>query len=579
MGDSQFPEVLVDQREKIDLAPSIVGPLFDCGRKVFVRDVHPNAQVLVFAKRGGGPEFPISDLVTIRDTTGSIAVNPYLHSPDDVFVAQWACGNQRLDSQIVHVAPQPPLHMPSVEGYLRKQLYDGAQSVMVTGAVSGALIEVYAIGSDGSLSFLSQEVAHPSGKTRVMLPRPLMRGDLICTRQMLCEKVSEFTSPPSEVWITPNLTGWLNSNQSIASAIVWETPNGIQTYSSWSSSMKDDLTNAFKAAWNFGSVFPSDPAPNKRALSDAEQVVQVLDQSDAWLMFISYVAQSLVVEMGPLVGWSILNYSSSGLAALLDSRQTFLWNGSAGGYEIRLYPHGTALPCAPDFCYKFLLDKVDSNRIVTMANLLDWCRNNLAHFLGGLDTKNVYDQWQYRGFPPVSRIIQSTPNLSTLFLGKRHWTAGCWGTTGFLRAMLRTVNIPVMLVTHCGHAQPNFIEDGLYLSHGDDPYNALTTSSPAMAISEILINQSEFDAWFGTSVPTTNQCQNIGRRPTDLALEYLPNYLLKAHCDDIANGKSHSDGKVFDLFKRYYAVTELEGKQFWERMDSKIAALGGCANF
>lgn len=66
---------------------------------MFVKDIHPNAQVLVFASRGGGPEFPISNRVTMTESSGSIAVNPYLHTTDDVFVAQWACGGRRLDSR------------------------------------------------------------------------------------------------------------------------------------------------------------------------------------------------------------------------------------------------------------------------------------------------------------------------------------------------------------------------------------------------------------------------------------------------------------------------------------------------
>ena len=308
---------------------------------------------------------------------------------------------------------------------------------------------------------------------------------------------NEFTGETEPL---PDLEAWLAAHPAIRNAIIWETAGGVQAYSVWTAPMKADLINAFKTAWNFASVLPVDPAPNKKILADSDAVVQILDPTHAWPMFLSYVAQSLAVEIGHRVDWSIAGYSSIGLAQLLDSRETFLWKASEAGYEIT-FNHGVAVPCAPNIGYSLLYNNIIApSRTSTIAGLLDWCRSNLRHFMGGWTAANVYDQWQYRGFPPVLKIIQGTPTLSQPSWGVTHLTGGCWGTTGFLRAILRTVNIPVRLVTHCGHAQPQFVEDGLYLSHGDDPYNQLTTSSPPMPISEILINQAKFDTWFGPGV-------------------------------------------------------------------------------
>lgn len=386
---------------------------------------------------------------------------------------------------------------------------------------------------------------------------------------------NEFTG---ETETMPDLAAWLGAHPAICNAIIWETPGGAQAYTSWNALMKADLANAFKMAWNFSSVLPVDPVPNKKVLADSDSVVQILDQAYAWPMFLSYVAQSLAVEIGNRVAWSIATYSAAGLAELFDGRQTFHWNGGAAGYEIT-FSHGAALPCAPNIGYSFLYNNViRSNRFSTIAGLLDWCRTNLRHFMGGWDTANVYDQWQYRGFPPVLKMIQGTTTLSHPAWGIQHITGGCWGTTGFLRAILRTVNIPVELVTHCNHAQPHFIQDGFYLSHGDDAYNALTTSIPPMSISEILIGQSQFDAWFGPAVSAASQCANVGRRTIDLSLIYLPTYLLKAYCQDIANGKTHSNGAVYDLFKNLYTVAQLEAMNLWAKMDNKIASLGGCSH-
>lgn len=393
-------------------------------------------------------------------------------------------------------------------------------------------------------------------------------------------QVSTGSEFPGETEAMPDVGAWILAHPAVCSAINWETPGGgIQNYPAWSAAMKADLANAFKMAWNFASVLPADPVPNKKTLADTDSVVQIIDHAYAWPMYLSYVAQSLAVEIGKRVNWSLTGYSANGLAQLFDSRKTFAWNNGAAGYEIASFPQGAAVPCAPNVAYSFLYNNlIGGTRSSTIANLLGWCRSNLRHFSGGWDTKNVYDQWQYRGFPPVLKMLQGTSTLSQPSWGIQHITGGCWGTTGFLRAMLRTVNVPVELVTHCGHAQPHFIEDGLFLTHGDDPYNALTTSVPPMPISEILVNQAQFDGWFGAAVPSQSQCDNVGRRTIDLSLTYLPTYVLKAYCQDIAGGKTHANGAVFDIYKKLYTVAQLEAMNLWGKMDTKIASLGGCSH-
>jgi hypothetical protein len=54
-----------------------------------------------------------------------------------------------------------------------------------------------------------------------------------------------------------------------------------------------------------------------------------------------------------------------------------------------------------------------------------------------------------------------------------HRTAGCWGTVGFMRSVLRAANIPVVREACGGHACVGFPTEGLHMSHGDDPYNML----------------------------------------------------------------------------------------------------------
>jgi hypothetical protein len=157
----------------------------------------------------------------------------------------------------------------------------------------------------------------------------------------------------------------------------------------------------------------------------------------------------------------------------------------------------------------------------------------------------------------------------------RHWTAGCHGTAGFLRAILRTVNIPVVHDHQCGHALPFFSADGLHLSHGDDPYSSYTFADPPYSMSELLIDQTKFDSWFGSAVSDDAKCKNVDKRVEELAIQYLPTQMLRDYCNDQAAGKSHAHGMVAENMSGY-TVAQLEAHHLWSRMDTKIASMGGC---
>ena len=382
-----------------------------------------------------------------------------------------------------------------------------------------------------------------------------------------------------EAEVSVNLDAWLNAHATIASSIVWEDAAGAHAWPSWSMIWKAELRQAFDLARSRSSISVADVPSNQASLADDQQVVTVLSPSDAWAYFKASAAQSLAAEIGSQLPWSLQSYSATQLAQLFDSREMFRWNASPAGYRINSM-HGHIVPAPPSRSYEFLgtSDLIGGTRVDTLANVVEWCRTNLVHFSGNTTAANMEDQWQYRGYPPMSRVLDGTIQTSRPEFGAMHRTAGCWGTTGFLRALLRVVNIPVKLVTNAGHAQPWFMADARYLSHGDDPYNALTKATPPIPASEILIDQAKFDAWFGPSAGETAKSNNIGRRTRELAITYLPNYLLHAYCHDVSAGKVHGNGEVFDIFSRNYTVTQLEAEHLWSRMDSKIAGFGGCAH-
>jgi hypothetical protein len=376
-----------------------------------------------------------------------------------------------------------------------------------------------------------------------------------------------------------NLDTWLGAHPAVAAAIVWEDSGGAHQWSSWSAALKAELSQAFELARNRGSISVADVPPNQATMADADSITMILGAADAWSYFKASAAQSLAAEIDGQLLWSIQGYSADQLAQLFDSREMFAWTSSPAGYRIDSMK-GHLVPGPPSHTYQFLgtSDLIGNNRLDTIVRVIDWCRTNLIHFSGGTTAANMEDQWQYRGWPPLTRVLAGTTQTSSPAGGVKHRTAGCWGTTGFLRAVLRVVNIPVKLVTNAGHAQPWFMADSRYLSHGDDPYNQLTKAVPPMPASEIPIDQAKFDAWFGAGVSDADKNNNIGRRTTELSITWLPNYLLHKYCSDIAASKTHASGEVFDTLSRTYTVAQLEALSLWNRMDTKIAGFGGCAH-
>ena len=408
----------------------------------------------------------------------------------------------------------------------------------------------------------------------------LLRNERPISYDHALKRVSTYSPEPvGEAEKGLDLDAWLNAHPGISAGIIWEDSGGAHGWASWSAAQKAELRQAFELSRMRSSIPVADVPPNQASLADDQQVTTILAPADAWAYFKASVAQSLAAEIGQQLLWSIQGYSAPQLAQLFDSREMFRWNASPAGYRIDSM-HGHVVPAPPARSYAFLGtgDLIGGSRLDTLSRVVNWCRANLVHFSGGTTAANMQDQWQYRGFPPMTRVLDGTVQTSHPGFGVMHRTAGCWGTVGLLRALMRAINIPVKLVTNAGHAQPWFMTDSRYLSHGDDPYNALTKATPPIPAAEILIDQAQFDAWFGVGVSATDKANNIGRRPRELAIVYLPNYLLHAYCSDIANGKGHGNGQVFDTLSLNYTVAQLEAQTLWTRMDAKIAGFGGCAH-
>jgi hypothetical protein len=228
-------------------------------------------------------------------------------------------------------------------------------------------------------------------------------------------------------------------------------------------------------------------------------------------------------------------------------------------------------PAHSTFVFTFLIAQnlVEETRKGTIVNVLEWSRANLSHFLGSYTPLNQQYHWGYRGLAPVSRIIQGTkltdPQYAAGFPNPMHWTAGCYGTSDFLREVLRAVNIPVQKKSSsatCGHTMPYFMTEHRYLSHGDDPYNAIDKETPLLPFEEVMIDQATWDDWFTNAA---DPCANVGRAVTEVRIKYLSTQLADKYCADQADGLDHAASRVYAEFSYQYTVADLEAATLWER--------------
>ena len=341
---------------------------------------------------------------------------------------------------------------------------------------------------------------------------PLPPGDLcdICVDGNPDWGLDLYPEPPDSKWPSGprcDLDEYLDANPRIRRAIVWRDPSRLP-YDDWSDDRKTSLAAAFNIIRWGGQIGLPETVPATAVVPG--EVPRLISIPDAWEAYIAHIAHTLVVDACGWVDWTIRGLSAELLRRLLDANGMFgIWED---GFLMYGSTHGIASHGDPTRVYDWLRDEgiIGPDETTTIGRLLEWGTGHMAHYLGGIDPDNMEAHWGYPGFPPVERIIAGTETE----YGTLHYTAGCWGTSGFLRLVLRTVNIPATHVTNCGHAQPFFPTIERYLTHGDDIYNANTRAAAAPGI-KLLVEPDTFNFWFD---PLNHaRCDNIGRRPRELA--------------------------------------------------------------
>jgi hypothetical protein len=303
------------------------------------------------------------------------------------------------------------------------------------------------------------------------------------------------------------------------------------------------------------------------------------------------VGHVLAAEYAQLFPWSLLEYDYPHLIVLLNGRWMFTRVDNDGGYEVA-QEGSIALPAPPSIVYPFLVDNdlIGRTRLDTIVQITEWCRQNLAHYLSSYPGpgQHVIDfeySWQYRGYPPVSRIIGRTPTTNPDPLYQNNCvisrTAGCWGTVGFLISVLRLLNIPVHCQRLIGnertHATPWFPTEDLWYSHGDDPYTSNAFATPPFSAEELLIDRTTFEAWFGDTVSPEDIQKNVGRQVGfNLVTTYWPNRTLWEYCTYWEVGRTGQDNGVYQALTRYEPINDATWEDFKFQMEQKINGFGGC---
>ena len=297
-------------------------------------------------------------------------------------------------------------------------------------------------------------------------------------------------------------------------------------WSAWSPAQKDDLNEAYldakawleegapQASMPIGGLGDT-PANQHPGVSDPSgSVLEWVTPAYMWKLYVAHVAFALALEVTHTVPWSLADDTDESLRYLFDSSVMgwYLTNGnfSMGTYAgpavyfpaLRANNRPQTAFAPPMWTYPFLKQAglVGATRLETIGNVLQWMRLNLWHFFGPATMGNFDAIWQYRGWVPLSKIVSGSVDANNPGYGVQHWTAGCHGSVGFLHEVLRAVNVPVQPVWISGHELAYFTSEGLYLDHGDDPYNAVVKSHPASPILQLLIDETTYKLWFTTDV-------------------------------------------------------------------------------
>ena len=343
------------------------------------------------------------------------------------------------------------------------------------------------------------------------------------------------TSARAVTSLLHDLGAWLLANPTVAGAIKWQfqaastdcyqAPDDTDkiAWANWSPSQQADLNQAYldAASWysqgappvtmTSGGAGPNDEPVNVSPAVGlmTQSTMEAVSSDYMWKLYCANVGFELMLETSRQLPWSVTAYPASALRWLFDSA-TMGWLMPYGYFSIGTYD-SAGLPSLradnrprtsfadPRWTYQWLRQAAvpGATRAATLGATLDWMRQNMTHFYGSDDMGTELAVWGYQGYSPISAIVDGTVDSRYPGMGAQHWTAGCHGSTGFLNAALRVLNIPVEPVWVCGHEMAYFPSEDLYMDHGDDPYNQVVKASSSPSLN-LLIPSATWRARFSS---------------------------------------------------------------------------------
>lgn len=370
---------------------------------------------------------------------------------------------------------------------------------------------------------------------------------------------------------------------SIRNALVYVDAGGTRAYDAWPDGDKFMLREFL----HLREMDRQLPIPGPPPLIDE----RFISACAAKKIYLAHVSQSLWVEGGARVPWSLDNAGPTWLEHLFDMRRLLSF-APGKGHSFEQSVMGAVTHWSPSISFGFLEDNalIKTDQWKTIQAVTDWCRAHLEHIAsiesdpdGPFPTKP--DQWEhifgYRGLPPVDKMLFPLP-------GRKHITQGCRGTDGFFAALLRTVNIPVRhgqsLFEGGAHSRPEFFTVGRNLAHGDNPYNRWTRlGHNNVPIHRMFLTNAQIESLIdspaplpGKTVPQTAGF-HMSKHFAGLAVEFKTDTLLSLRCLDIAQGNTGHDMKVWEQLHDFH--TDAEINAIVAQCDVAIAAIpGGCAS-
>ena len=272
--------------------------------------------------------------------------------------------------------------------------------------------------------------------------------------QMSC--VGPVVYCPSE-----DLATWLTGQPMVATSLVWWVEGaGWVPWSAWPVSLHRELGDVYDAIWFGYAAIQPVPPENLRVLSDSWTPAFTMTEAHARALFLSLAAQSLLVELQGLVPWSLRDQQPDALDVLLDGSKLMPWVVCVPGLGF-LDPAapipslctdvamqiatGRAIPAPGPDAWDWLVANgiIGATGVDTIANMVQWSRDNLIHFQGSWTAVVAEYYWGERGGVPVLEVLNGAdpegdhPSFPGSSIGFGHYTAGCHGTNTLYREVLR----------------------------------------------------------------------------------------------------------------------------------------------